>query len=124
MRGPLVPSDLPLGRTRAEGFEDLVIDAVERIERRWEDAMASVQVVIEDVPPEPEQGDEVAVPLGRAEPAAPGRSAALVVYRRPIEGRSAPGPARAALVLDVVIEEVADLLGLEPSTVDPDYGSE
>jgi hypothetical protein len=30
--------------------------------------------------------------------------------------------ARATLVHDVVVEQVAELLGLEPETVDPDYG--
>ena len=100
------------------------MEAVERLERRWADQLRDVEVVIEEVPPEPAPGDAVPVPLGRAEPAGPDQAAAVVVYRRPIEGRAPPGPGRAALILDVVIEEVAELLGLEPSTVDPDYGSE
>lgn len=34
-RGPLMPSTMPAYRTRAERFDDLVLDAVERLERRW-----------------------------------------------------------------------------------------
>jgi len=35
IRGPLAPAELPLSLTRAEKFDDLVLDAVERLEQRW-----------------------------------------------------------------------------------------
>ena len=35
LRGRLVPDSVPLARSRAEQFDDLVLDAVEDIERRW-----------------------------------------------------------------------------------------
>jgi hypothetical protein len=36
LRGRLVPDGVPLARSRAEQFDDLVLDAVEDLERRWE----------------------------------------------------------------------------------------
>ncbi|UMG94658.1 metallopeptidase family protein [Nocardioides sp. TF02-7] len=45
----------------------------------------------------------------------------LVVFRRPIEHRAADRSDLEAMVLTVVVEQVADLLGLPPSEVDPRY---
>ncbi len=103
-----------------------MLDAVEQLEQRWSDSLRAVEFVVEDVPPAPARasvGFEVdhGVPLGRSVPALDDHPARVVVYRRPIEGRAAGPRARAALVHDVVVELVAELLGLEPETVDPGY---
>jgi hypothetical protein len=45
----------------------------------------------------------------------------VVLYRWPIVARVRDGGQLGALVHDVVVEQVADLLGLEPETVDPRY---
>ena len=50
LRGRLVPTELPLARSRAEQFDDLVLDAVEDLERRWERELAGVEFAVEDVP--------------------------------------------------------------------------
>ena len=50
LRGRLVPAGVPLARSRAEQFDDLVLDAVEDIERRWERELAGVEFAVEDVP--------------------------------------------------------------------------
>jgi hypothetical protein len=44
-----------------------------------------------------------------------------VLYRRPVEARAAGGEELRALVYDIVVEEVAELFGLEPDAVDPHY---
>jgi len=41
-----------------------------------------------------------------------------VVYRRPVEARAAGRPELADLVYEVVVEQVAELLGMEPDEVD------
>ena len=46
----------------------------------------------------------------------------VLVYRRPVEIRSKSRDERALLVHEVVVEQVADLLGLSPESVDPRYG--
>jgi hypothetical protein len=38
-------------RSRAERFDDLVLDAVERLEKQWAAELADVEFAVEDVPP-------------------------------------------------------------------------
>lgn len=122
LRGPLGPQDVPVTRTRADRFDDLVLDAVEQLEPRWGTELAGVDFAVEDVPPDRAVATGYdPVPLGRTHPATTSRAARIVVYRRPIETRAADATALAGLVLDVVIEQVADLLGLAPESIDPDY---
>ncbi|MET8057295.1 metallopeptidase family protein [Streptomyces microflavus] len=119
MRGPVAPPQVPLSASRGEVFRDLVQDSVERLERRWPQ-LAEVDFVVLDVP-----GDlEESVPLGTAVPAAKGRPAQIVVYRRPVEIRTKNRDERALLVHEVVVEQVAELLGLAPESVDPRYGQD
>jgi predicted Zn-dependent protease with MMP-like domain len=124
MRGPLAPSALPMSRTRAEAFDDLVLDAVEHLERRWATQLEHVQFAVEDVPPVALLGSVAGepVPLGSCSASTATAPAQVVVYRRPIEARATGTEELADLVHDVVVEEVAELLGLEPEAVDPGYG--
>jgi predicted Zn-dependent protease with MMP-like domain len=107
---------LPAARSRAAQFDDLVLDAVERVSRRWGAALQEVEVAVEDVPPA--AADEVS--LSRAEPATADRPARIVVHRRPVEARATGARAREDLVHDAVVDAVADLLGMSPDDVDPD----
>jgi hypothetical protein len=114
-----------VSRTRAERFDDLVHDEVRRVTGRWRRELAGVEFAVEEVPPvEPWADGADPVPLGRLQPAAGDRPARIVVYRRPLQARGG-GDERdlARLVRDVVVEEVADLLGLAPESVDPTYDS-
>ena len=47
----LAPRDVPISRTRAERFDDLVLDAVEDLEQHWAAELADVEFAVEDVPP-------------------------------------------------------------------------
>ncbi|MGW0999561.1 metallopeptidase family protein [Streptomyces sp. NPDC002520] len=127
MRGPIAPPQVPLAASRAEVFADLVQDSVERLERRWPQ-LADIDFLVLDVPRPKGQGAEAwsdePVPLGGVVPAQEGRRARVVVYRRPVEIRTKGRDERAALVHEVVVEQVAELLGLTPETVDPRYGEE
>jgi predicted Zn-dependent protease with MMP-like domain len=123
LRGPLIPRDVPAWRTRAEQFDDRVLDAVERLEHRWGSDLEGVEFAVEDVPPsEPAPWEHGDVPLGRFFPADGALAPRVVVYRRPVESRVPTGTSVAALVNDVVVEQVAHLLGLPPEQVDPRYG--
>ena len=55
--------------------------------------------------------------LARAE----GQPARIVIYRRPIEARAHDQRELTALVQDVVVEQVAALLGMAPEDLDPRY---
>ncbi len=126
MRGPVAPPQVPLSASRAEVFTDLVQDSVERLERRLPQ-LAEVDFVVLEVPrtqgsAESDLGG--AVPLGGIVPAREGQPARVVIYRRPVEIRTKSRDERAALVHEVVVEQVAELLGLSPESVDPRYGEE
>lgn len=120
MRGPVAPPQVPLSQSRADTFRDLVLDSVERLERRWPQ-LQDVDFMILEVPPA--LTGEI-VPLGGSVPAEKREPARVVVYRRPVELRSKSREERAALVHEVVVEQVAELLGLSPESVDPRYGQD
>ena len=107
-------------RSRAQAFDDLVLDAVERLERLWARELANVDFLVEDVPPAPPRGEPFeTIPFSRLESDRTGR-ARIVVYRRPVEIRTKDPDEMALLVHEIVVEEVANLLGVEPESVDPE----
>lgn len=121
----MAPPEVPLRRTRADRFADLVLDAVERLEGRWRRELADVEFAVETVPPvdaiEAARNSET-VPLSRLYRGGAGRNARVVLYRRPVEARATGGPELAALVHDLITERLAELLEVEPEEIDPDYG--
>jgi predicted Zn-dependent protease with MMP-like domain len=130
LRGTLTPPGTPLHRTRAQRFDDLVLQAVAQLEPRWHAQLAGIEFAVEEIPPAglPED-DPDAVPLAMLDPGwpAPGdarhpaRPARIVVYRRPLLARADGEEELAELVLDLVVEEFARLLGVDPEDVDPGY---
>jgi predicted Zn-dependent protease with MMP-like domain len=123
-----VPASLPLSRTRAEIFDDLILDTVEALEERYPQELAGVEFAVEDVPPELNVYDSDVledghVPLARLLPGRPGRHGVpprIVLYRRPLELRAVDRDELADLVHDVIIEQVANLLGVSPEDLDPE----
>lgn len=125
LRGPLAPAALPAYRTRREQFDDLVLDAVEHLEARWSAELDGVEFAVEDVPPsDPAPWEHGEVPLGRLFPGSGGLVTRIVVYRRPVETRAADRTLLAPMVHEVVVEQVAHLLDLDPAQVDPGYGGD
>jgi predicted Zn-dependent protease with MMP-like domain len=160
LRGVLVPPDVPLHRTRAERFDDLVLQAVARLEPQWEAHLSGIEFAVEEIPPAdaPLNGPHGPVPMSRLEPGTlpggPGAPGALggpggeggqgagqafpgtpdtadeedgpqppriVVYRRPLMARADGEDELGELVFDVVVEEFARILGIDPADVDPGY---
>jgi predicted Zn-dependent protease with MMP-like domain len=121
LRGPLLPPGAPAHRTRAQRFDDSVLAAVDRIQRRWP-AVAGVEFAVEDVPPsDPAPWETGGVALGRLFPAEAGQPARILVYRRPVETRALDADDRDELVHDVGVEQVAHLLARTPEEIDPDF---
>jgi predicted Zn-dependent protease with MMP-like domain len=113
----------PPPRTRRARFDDLVLGVVAEIEDTWRDRLGLVEYAVEDTPLLPDDW-KGAVPLSalvRGEGATPTR---LVLFRRPIEHRAADREELEALVLTVVVEQVAELLGIDAEDVDPRYRSD
>jgi predicted Zn-dependent protease with MMP-like domain len=131
LRGPLFPASLPAATSRAEKFDQLVLDALEPIEARWRDQLTKLDVAVDDVPEvrgqTAEQTDGVlhdgSVPLSRLVPAGVDRTgmptrARIVLYRRPLEARAKDPGELAELVHDVLVEQVAGYLGVEPDVIE------
>lgn len=113
MRGPLAWPPLPLMSSRRDQFDELVLEAAERVEERLGQELG-LELAVEEVPPTDPAPWEHDVALGRLFPAERGVSARLVLYRRPIIQRAHHEAELAALVDEVVTEQVARMLGRDP----------
>ncbi|GAB2488053.1 metallopeptidase family protein [Jatrophihabitans fulvus] len=129
LRGHLAPASVPLHRTRSESFDDLVMAAVDELERHWAAELAGLEFAVEDVPPDtsarldlgPEAVTDRGVVLGRlfreGLPDIP--QPVVVVYRRPVEARALERDDCADLVFMVVVDLVAEFLGKDIDELDP-----
>ncbi len=124
LRGELLPQHLPGSRSRAEQFDDWVLDSVQRLERLWGERIQDLQIVVQEIPDDLERmtPETISGLLGSSAPARPGRPAVITVYRRPILMASRGYLPLDELVHDVVVEQTAELMGLSPEAVDPAYG--
>jgi predicted Zn-dependent protease with MMP-like domain len=128
VRGPEIlsaglggPSTTRPRPTRRERFDDLVLGTVTEVERRWQNHLGMVEYAVEDTPMLPDDWDADSVPLSsliRGTGTTPTR---IVLFRKPIEHRCAGREELEALVLTVVVEQVAELLGIDAEDVDPRY---
>jgi predicted Zn-dependent protease with MMP-like domain len=134
---------VPLHRSRSERFDELILEAVARLEPRWEAQLSGVEFAVEEIPPPdpPGIGPE-GVSLARLDPGSAGHSPGawagapgledgavarpprIVVYRRPLAARADSEEELGELVFEVVVEEFARLLGVDPEDVDPGFGDE
>lgn len=117
IRGPLAWPAVPAMRPRAAFFDELVIDALERIEARLGKPLGDlrdIELAVEDVPPSDPAPWETQIALARTFPAIHGQPARIVLYRRPIESRTSREEELADLIDEVVTEQVAELIGVPP----------
>lgn len=111
VRGPLAWPPVPAMQARSALFDELVLDALERIESRLGRPLGSIELAVEDVPPSDPAPWETHIALARTFPGNPAR---VVLYRRPIETRVGRQDELADLIDEVVTEQVAELIGLPP----------
>ena len=127
MRGPAVlprRPGTPELRTSRERFDDLVLQIVTEVDDRWQERLGLVEYAVEDAPQVPDDWDSESVPLASLVRRTGGRPTRLVLFRRPIEHRCETRGELEAMVLTVVVEQVAELLGIDAEDVDPRYRSE
>ena len=139
VRGLLFPATLPAARSRSERFDAIVLDALEPIDARWHTELERLDVAVDEVPEitdcDPTTvtwGSDVVedgkVPLARLIPAGVDRAglptrARIVLYRRPLETRAQGGGDLSDLVHEVLVEQVASYLGVDPDLIDgPTHG--
>jgi len=124
MRGPAILPQVP-GRpevpTRRERFDELALGIVTEIDERWQERLGVVEYAVEDTPQLPDDWSSDTVPLSSLVRGTGGQPTRLVLFRRPIEHRCESRTDLEAMVLTVVVEQVAELLGVEAEDVDPRY---
>lgn len=126
MRGPAVVPAVPGRpelRTARQRFDDIALGIVTEVDRRWQDRLGLVEYAVEDTPHLPDDWSSGTVPLSSLIRGTGGTPTRLVLFRRPIEHRCEGRAELEALVLTVVIEQVAELLGIDAEEVDPRYES-
>ena len=124
-----MPPGVPLYRSRSQQFDDLVLEAVARLEPRWQTELSDVEFAVQEVP-DAEVISEDGVPLARivraspdtSDPGHPATGPRIVLFRRPLLARADDEDELSELVFDVVVEEFAEILGVEPEVIDPGYG--
>jgi predicted Zn-dependent protease with MMP-like domain len=124
MRGPaVVPATpgRPELRTAGERFDDLALGIVTEIDTRWHDRLGLVEYAVEDTPQIPDDWTSGTVPLSSLVRGSGSKPTRLVLFRRPIEHRCENRTDLEALVLTVVVEQIAELLGIDAEQVDPRY---
>lgn len=127
MRGPLLPASLPAFRTRSEKFEELVVDSAERLRELWPEALARAEYLVEEVPGQLEEliASGGPAPLGKFSQAvaatadSPAQAPIIAIYRHPVEDLCDTAGQVRELVHEVMIEQVAGLLNMDPEAIDP-----
>lgn len=105
-------------------FDAVALAVVTDLDTRWRARLGPVDVpveyAVEDMPLLPRDwSDEV--PLGSLVRPTVTSPARVVLFRRPLERRTESRAELEDLVRRVAAEQVAELLGLVPRDVDPDY---
>jgi predicted Zn-dependent protease with MMP-like domain len=134
VRGLLFPATLPAARSRSERFDAVVLEALEPIDERWHAELDRLDVAVDEVPEVTDcdpttvtWGNDVVedgnIPLARLVPAGVNRAgvptrARIVLYRRPLETRAQDEGDLSNLVHEVLVEQIANYLGIDPDTVD------
>jgi predicted Zn-dependent protease with MMP-like domain len=124
MRGPAVlPSrpGTPALRTARQRFDDLALGIVTTVDATWQDKLGLVEYAVEDAPQIPDDWTSDTVPLSSLVRGSGTTPTRLVLFRRPIEHRCETRAELEAMVLTVVVEQVAELLGIDAEQVDPRY---
>jgi predicted Zn-dependent protease with MMP-like domain len=128
----LVPPGVPISASPADRFDRIASDAVEHVEHRWREQLANVEFAVDLVPGSEVDGahpamdgaiESAGVLLAQILPGTGKTPTHIVLYRKPIELRSRDIEDLEDLVHDVVVQVIANYLGLEPDVVDPGFDS-
>ena len=107
-------------RTRSDVFDEAVLDAMERIEARLGGQVENLEIAVELVPPsDPNPWEEQRVPLSRLFPPEPDLPGKVVLYRRPIETSLESAADLPWVVHDLLVDQLAAALDVDPAEIDP-----
>lgn len=132
----MLPPTVPAWRTRGQKFDRLVLEAFALLDTRWHDRLTKLDIAVDDVPKiRPLHPDSVTwpdevvadgpVPLSRLIPAGVDRHGAatrarVVLFRKPLELRASDPDDLVDLLREVLVQQVATYLGVDPDVIDPE----
>ncbi|MEV0359625.1 MULTISPECIES: metallopeptidase family protein [unclassified Nocardia] len=135
LRGPVLPPTVPAWRTRGQKFDRLVLEAFAPLDSKWHDRLTKLDIAVDDVPKiRPLHPDSVTwpdevvadgpVPLSRLVPAGIDRHgtatrARVVLFRKPLELRAGDPDDLVDLLREVLVQQIATYLGVDPDVIDP-----
>jgi len=117
---PLAPQGVPRALTRAQRFDIDALSVFASIEHRWPGQLDHIDLAVEEVPTLPPNWSGDSMPLSTLQPL-PGARARLVVFRQPLVFRAPERGDLTAVLLRVLCNELAPVLGTAPANVHPDY---
>jgi predicted Zn-dependent protease with MMP-like domain len=124
MRGPgVMPAvpGTPALKTKRQRFDQLVLDVVTPLDEKWHQHLGLVEYAVEDAPMLPDDWGDETVPLSSLVRGKGQEPTRLVLFRRPIEHRATNRDELEAMVHTVVVEQLAELLGITTGQVDERY---
>ena len=130
MRGPafgdssLAADGVPARRTPAEQFDHVAWRVMRAVIDPWTERLGEVELAVEEVPVLPAQWSSETVPLASYVESQGGHRPRLVLFRRPLEHRAENVTELEALLLTVIVEQLAEVLGIPAEDVLPGYDEE
>lgn len=118
---PLAPRGVPARRTRAGRFDDVALRVMRVVVAPWADQLADLELAVEEVPVIPEGWSNTSVPLASYVEATATSGPRLVLFRRPLEHRAEGLAELETLLLTVLVEQIAEVLGIPAEDVHPGY---
>ena len=118
---PLAAGGVPARRSPAERFDQVAFRIMQAVVSRWTEQLGDVELAVEEVPVLPQHWGTSTVPLSSYVEPAGSRRPRLVLFRRPIEHRAENLAELEALLVTVIVEQLAEVLGLPVEDVLPGY---
>lgn len=121
MPNPYTGTAVPVrsGQSRSEFFARCVQDALAQISEHCPQALAAMDVGVEDVPSTFPAWAPHRVPLAAAASATPTAPGQVVLYRRPLERRARTRPGLRILIFRTLVEQLSEATGITTHEIDP-----
>lgn len=113
------PAPIKGRQNKAEFFTICVHDALAQVQEHCPQALAAVDVGVEDVPTVVTSWTRDRVPLAAAISPTPDVNGQVVVFRRPLERRARTRAGLRILVFRTIVEQLSEATGIAVDEIDP-----